>query len=197
MKRGLIIVLVLSLLVGMMSLSSFAAVRNYQNGGMMNGGKMMNGNFAGRGGMMNGDYSGMMNGDYSGGIMNGDYSGGMMNGDYSGMMNGTNSGGMMNGNNSGGMMNGNFNGMMGTGYSNGTNAGVLSENAISLDAAYDIGKSYLEKELSSEYTLDKDGIATGDYYTFFIESNDKTVGRLSVNALTSEVWLHNCRGLLQ
>ena len=130
MKRGLIIVLVLSMLVGMMSLSSFAAVRNYQNGGMMNG---------------------------------------------------------------------NFGGMMGKGNWNTdkTNAGVLAENAISLEAANDIGKSYLEKELSSEYTLDKDGIATGDFYTFFIESKDKTVGRLSVNALTSEVWLHNCRGLLQ
>ena len=150
MKRGLIIVLVLSLLVGMMSLSSFAAVRNYQNGGMMNS------NFAGRSGMMNSNFAGR-----------------------------------------GGMMNGNFGGMMGNGYTDGTNAGVLSENAISSVAAYDIGKSYLEKELSSEYTLDKEGIATGDFYTFFIESNDKTVGKLSVNALTSEVWLHNCRGLLQ
>ena len=96
----------------------------------------------------------------------------------------------------GGMMNGNFGGMMGW-NTDGTSAGVLSENAISLEAAYDIGKSYLEKELSSEYTLDTEGIATGDFYTFFIESNDKSVGRLSVNALTSEVWLHNCRGLLQ
>ena len=161
MKRGLIIVLVLSLLVGMMSLSSFAAVRNYQNGGMMNS------NFAGRSGMMNSNFAGRS---------------GMMNSNFAGR---------------GGMMNGNFGGMMGNGYTDGTNAGVLSENAISSVAAYDIGKSYLEKELSSEYTLDKEGIATGDFYTFFIESNDKTVGKLSVNALTSEVWLHNCRGLLQ
>lgn len=175
MKRGLIIVLVLSLLVGMMSLSSFAAVGNFQNGGMMYGnnsnysGGMMNGNFAGRGGMMNGNFSGR---------------GGMMNGNFAG---------------TGNMMNGNYGSMMGNGngITDGIDAGVLSENAISLDTAYDIGKSYLEKELSSEYTLDKEGIAAGDYYTFFIEAADKTVGRLSVNALTSEVWLHNCRGLLQ
>jgi len=165
MKRGLIIVLVLSLLVGMMSVSSFAAVRNYQNGGMMYGnnsnysGSMMNGNFAGRGGMMNGNFAGR---------------GGMMGNSA------INPACINNPSNT-----------------DGTNAGVLSENAISLDAAYAIGKSYLDKELSSEYTLDKEGIATGDFYTFFIESNDKTVGRLSVNALTSEVWLHNCRGLLQ
>ena len=142
MKRGLIIVLVLSMLVGMMSLSSFAAVGNYQNGGMMYGNNsnysdsMMNGNFAGRGNMMNGNFSGR---------------GGMMNG-----------GGMMG--------NGNWN-------TDGTNAGVLSENAITLDSAYAVGKSYLEKELSSEYTLDKEGIAAGDYYTFFIEAADETVGR--------------------
>ena len=168
MKRGLIIVLVLSMLVGMMSLSSFAAVGNYQNGGMMYGnnsnysGSMMNGNFTGRGNMMNGNFSGR--------------------------------GGMMGNVNANGLNPACINNPL---NSDGTKAGVLSENAISLDAAYAVGKSYLEKELSSEYTLDKEGIAAGDYYTFFIEAADKTVGRLSVNALTSEVWLHNCRGLLQ
>ena len=163
MKRGLIIVLVLSLLVGMMSLSSFAAVGNFQNGGMMYGnnsnysGGMMNGNFAGRGGMM-----------------------GYGNANANANANGFNPACINNPSNT-----------------DGTSAGVLSENAITLDAAYTVGKSYLEKELSSEYTLDTEGIAAGDYYTFFIEAADKTVGRLSVNALTSEVWLHNCRGLLQ
>jgi hypothetical protein len=174
MKRGLIIVLVLSLLVGMMSLSSFAAVGNYQNGGMMYGnnsnynGGMMNGSFSGRGNMMNGNFSGR------GGMM------GYGNANANANVNGFNPACINNPSNT-----------------DGTNAGVLSENAITLDAAYDIGKSYLEKELSSEYTLDTEGIAAGDYYTFFIEAADKTVGRLSVNALTSEVWLHNCRGLLQ
>lgn len=166
MKRGLIAVLVLSMLVGMMSVSSFAAVRNYRNVTNYQNGGMMNGNYSNNGGMMNGNFAGR---------------GSMMNGNFAGR---------------GGMMNGNFGGMMGW-NTDGTSAGVLSENAISLEAAYDIGKSYLEKELSSEYTLDTEGIATGDFYTFFIESNDKSVGRLSVNALTSEVWLHNCRGLLQ
>ncbi len=171
MKRGLIIVLVLSLLVGMMSLSSFAAVRNYQNGSNYQNGGMMYGNYSNYGGMMNGNYAGRGN---------------MMNGNFAGR-----------------------GGMMGSGNAinpacinnplnyDGTNAGVLSENAISLDEAYVIGNAYLEKELSSEYTLDNEGIATGNYYTFFIESADKTVGRLSVDSLTSEVWLHNCSGLLQ
>jgi len=159
MKRGLIIVLVLSLLVGMMSFGSFAAVRNYQNGSNYQNGGMMNGNYSNNGGMMNGNFAGRGN---------------MMNGSAINPA----------------CINNPLN-------SDGTNAGVLSENAITLEAAYAVGKTYLEKELSSEYTLDKDGIASGDYYTFFIESADKTVGRLSVNALTSEVWLHNCRGLLQ
>jgi len=151
MKRGLVIVLVLSLLAGMMSFGSFAAVRNYQNGSNYQNGGMMRGNFAGRGGMMNGNFAGCGGTSCNRNLSNND----------------------------------------------GPNAGILSENAISLEAAYAVGKSYLEKKLSSEYTLDKEGIASGTYYTFFIESADKTVGRLSINALTSEVWLHNCRGLLQ
>src|SRR5690606_31444210 len=140
------IVLVLSLLVGMMSLSSFAAVGNFQNGGMMYGN----------------------NSNYSGGMMygnNSNYSGGMMNGNFAGR------GGMMGYGNANANANANgFNPACINNPSNtdGTSAGVLSENAITLDAAYTVGKSYLEKELSSEYTLDTEGIAAGDYYTFFI-----------------------------
>ncbi len=153
MKKSLIIVLVLSMVVGMASLGSFAAVQNYQNGG-----GMMGDNYAGRGSMMGGNYAGR---------------GGMMGGNYSGR-----------------------GGMMGYGNSLG-NAGVTSENAISMDDAYKVANTYLEKEVSTDYTLNKEGVAFGNSYMFFMQSSDKTVGRLSVNALTSEVWLHNCRALLQ
>ena len=119
-------------------------------------------------GMMSGGSSGMM-----GGMMNGQYGSGMMSGSQYGSA----------------MMNeGQYGGMMGS-------LGYVPDAEISFTAADAVAAA---QEYLDAYLPGKTADATADtfpgYYTLHVLEDGETVGMLSVNAYTGQVFLHHWHG---
>lgn len=95
--------------------------------------------------------------------------------------------------NTGGMMSGS--GMMGRrsfnyGYNTSNN---YKNNEITDEEAYNYGNSYLSNN-GSDFELSHDFHEFYGYFTFHVEKDDKTIGMLSVNGFTGEVWYHEWHG---
>jgi len=85
-------------------------------------------------------------------------------------------------------------GMMGSGWGA---PGVVSGTApaaqpITKERARQIASQYLQSALPG--TQPDDGTAFYGYVTFDVERNGKTIGMLSVNAYTGQVWYHTWHG---
>jgi hypothetical protein len=167
---GLIILSILLFGAGLWVGQTRAFNANWQPGWMM--GNTNNvvqpgyNNMMGNAGMM-----GMM--DYN----NGQYMPGMMNGQAGNMMGGTDMMGMMGGSN-----------MMGS-----FDYAPDAESNITADEAADIAQEYLDAYLSGK-TADEHVDAFPGYYTLHVLEDGETVGMLSVNAYTGQVFLHHWHG---
>ncbi len=126
-------------------------------------------------GMMSGGNYGMM-----GGMMNGQYGSGMMGGgQYNSDMMGENQySGMM-----GGDMMGNF------GYTPDTEISVSPEQAIAF------AQEYLDAYLPGK-TADTHADTFPGYYTIHVVEDGETIGMLSVNAYSGQVFFHHWHGTL-
>jgi hypothetical protein len=93
---------------------------------------------------------------------------------------------------SGGMMSGR--GMMG--YNNNDYESFdNNDNEINSKEAYNFGSRYLEKN-NIELTLSNESHEFYGYFTYHVEKDAKTVGMLSVNGFTGDVWYHEWHGKL-
>jgi hypothetical protein len=118
-------------------------------------------------GMMNGGNYGMMNGQYGSGMM-GQYDSGMMGEDqYGGMM--------------GGNMMGNF------GYAPDAEINITAEDAVGE------AQEYLDAYLPGK-TAEEQADTFPGYYTLHILEDGETVGMLSVNASSGQVFPHHWHG---
>ncbi|MFO7539833.1 MAG: hypothetical protein R6X32_17485 [Chloroflexota bacterium] len=122
-------------------------------------------------GMMSGGNYGMM-----GSMMNGQYGSGMMGQYDSDMMGEDQYGGMMGGN-----MMGNF------GYAPDAEINITAEDAVGA------AQVYLDAYLPGKTAEDHADTFPG-YYTLHILENGETIGMLSVNAYTGQVFLHHWHG---
>lgn len=104
-------------------------------------------------------------------------------------MHGGSSYGMM-GNRSWSMMGRNTRRFSSSGYDDYEANTVIAENAKQL------ASDYLEKN-TKDYLVSDDFHEFYGYYTFHIEDADKTVGMLSVNGLSGEVWYHDWHGTVE
>lgn len=100
----------------------------------------------------------------------------------------------MHGNSSYGMMGGR--GMMGRYYDDDyyTSNQNIERNVVSFEDAQKSASEYIEVRYEEKYTVSGDGHEFYGYYTFHLEQDDKTVGMLSVNGFTGEVWHHDWHG---
>lgn len=138
--------------------------------------------------MWNSEY-GMM-GMMGGGMMGGQYGSDMM-GDQSNsdMMDSQYGSEMMGDQSNSGMMGGQYgSGMMGN-YDNTTDA----EISVTGKQAVEIAQEYLDTYLPGK-TADEYAAAFPGYYTLHILEDGETVGMLSVNAITGQVFLHHWHG---
>lgn len=92
------------------------------------------------------------------------------------------------GNNSYGMM-----GMMG-GYN--FNSNYENDKRIDETKALEEAKNYLARKNDSNLTVEGGGHEFYGYYTFHVIGDNKTVGMLSFNYYTGEIWYHNWHGNL-
>ena len=122
----------------------------------------------------------------------------MWNTEY-GMMSGNGFGGMMGGN----MMGGQFgSGMMGSGQNSGMMGGNMmgsfgyapdAEINITAGEAVDVAQEYLDAYLPGK-TADETADTFPGYYTLHVLEDGETIGMLSVNAYTGQVFLHHWHG---
>ncbi|GAA0178287.1 hypothetical protein SH2C18_13640 [Clostridium sediminicola] len=89
----------------------------------------------------------------------------------------------------GGMRRGNYN----YGYYNND---FDENNDITKEDAYTIGNKYVDK-IFENITISKDSHEFYGYYTFHLEKDGVTVGMLSVNGFTGDVWYHDWHGELK
>ncbi len=123
-------------------------------------------------GMMGMMGSGMMNGQYGSDMMSGQYDSDMMSGQYNSDMMGSQYGSDMMGD---------------YGYAPDAETSVTSEQAVEL------AQAYLDDYLPGK-TADEHADAFPGYYTLHILEDGQTVGMLSVNAATSQVFPHYWHG---
>lgn len=71
-----------------------------------------------------------------------------------------------------------------------------SDKNYSLEEAVTIADSYVKENLNENYSVTGDGHEFYGYYTLHIYEGDETVGMLSVNYYTGDVWYHNWHGIL-
>ena len=111
---------------------------------------------------------------------------GMMSGsNFSGMMNGQFDSDMMGSDQYGGMMGGN---MMGSfGYAPDAEINITDEEAVN------IAQEYLDAYLPGK-TADETANTFPGYYTLHVLEDGETIGMLSVNAYTGQVFLHHWHG---
>lgn len=67
------------------------------------------------------------------------------------------------------------------------------DNTLSIDQTAQSAQKYLDANLPGA-KLNLDGVSFYGHYTFDYQVNGKTVGMLSVNGVTGDVWLHNWHG---
>lgn len=70
-----------------------------------------------------------------------------------------------------------------------------NDNEINSKEAYNFGSSFLEKNYN-EFTLSSDSHEFYGYFTYHVEKDGKTVGMLSINGFTGDVWYHEWHGKL-
>ena len=70
------------------------------------------------------------------------------------------------------------------------------DNAISSEEAYNIGNEYLSNYANNELSLTEDSHNFYGYYTFHVNDEEGTIGMLSVNGFTQDVWYHDWHGEL-
>jgi len=93
---------------------------------------------------------------------------------------------------SGGMMSGR--GMMG--YNNyDLSASDYEENKYTSEEAYDFGVKYLDK-VNDEFELSDDYHEFYGYFTFHVDKDGQTIGMMSINGFTGDVWYHDWHGEL-
>lgn len=85
-------------------------------------------------------------------------------------------------------------GMMGTAPYN--NNDYPSATLITREQALIEANNYVQSSLNPDYYVPDEGHEFYGYYTFHIEENGTTVGMLSVNEYTAEVWYHDWHGTL-
>lgn len=87
-------------------------------------------------------------------------------------------------------------GMMSFRYNNYSDfsEGVYEQNSVSWEEAIEFATGYIESYASEEYDIVAVGHEFYGYYTFHLEQNDKTVGMISVNGFSGDVWYHNWHG---
>jgi hypothetical protein len=91
-------------------------------------------------------------------------------------------------------------GMMGSGMMSGFRSReydlnqTLNDNNISLKSAIDFAEKYIEKYSKSDLSISGEGHEFYGYYTLHVDKEGETVGMLSVNAQSGEVWYHSWHG---
>jgi hypothetical protein len=83
-------------------------------------------------------------------------------------------------------------GMMGGGMMGGTLI-TASDETISADEAIDLAQNYLDRHLPA-LNADEHADAFPGYYTIHTQQDGETVGMLSVNAFSGDVWYHSWHG---
>lgn len=83
-------------------------------------------------------------------------------------------------------------GMMGR-YNNST---IKSEEVIDKKQALERANDYMLTYSDANYNVEDGGHEFYGYYTFHVTETNKTVGMLSVNYYTGEIWYHNWHGNL-
>jgi len=86
-------------------------------------------------------------------------------------------------------------GMMGGSYRYQSETNFVG-NTVSVESAKSLAADYLNGSTHSDYSVSNDVHEFYGYYTFHLEKAGETVGMLSVNGLTGEVWFHNWHGTL-
>ena len=64
------------------------------------------------------------------------------------------------------------------------------------ETAKEAAQTYLDEYIDQNYQVSDDVHEFYGYYTFHIDEAGNTVGMLSVNGLTGEVWYHTWHGTL-
>ncbi len=80
-------------------------------------------------------------------------------------------------------------------YSNGDNR--TSSKSISRDQAIAIADQYVKDNSQREVSVNGEGHEFYGYYTFHISKDKNTVGMISVNYYTGDVWYHDWHGELE
>lgn len=71
-----------------------------------------------------------------------------------------------------------------------------SSGKVDKESAIKLGDSYVKSQLGEDYSVTGEGHEFYGYYTFHIEKGGSTVGMLSVNQYSGEVWYHDWHGEL-
>lgn len=71
-----------------------------------------------------------------------------------------------------------------------------SSGKFDRESAIKSGDSYVKSQLGEDYSVTGEGHEFYGYYTFHIEKGGSTVGMLSVNQYSGEVWYHDWHGEL-
>lgn len=70
----------------------------------------------------------------------------------------------------------------------------LTRNTITHEDAQLLAAAYVEENSVKAYTVSEGGHEFYGYYTYHIEDSGKTVGMLSVNGITGDIWYHDWHG---
>ena len=77
------------------------------------------------------------------------------------------------------------------------NANATDTATVNRTEAVKNADDFVKSQLGEAFSVPGDGHAFYGYYTFHIEENGKTIGMLSVNDTTGEVWYHDWHGELE
>jgi len=68
-----------------------------------------------------------------------------------------------------------------------------NNDIISLEESIILARKYFEN-LDMIYDVDQEGLEFSGYYTLYVKDNNKTIGLLSVNYYTGDIWYHAWHG---
>lgn len=92
-------------------------------------------------------------------------------------------------------------GMMGRGMMDRDNDSFSSDNTerntISSEDAQSKAAQYIADRADDTYSVSSEGHEFYGYYTFHLEQNGETVGMMSVNGFTGDVWYHDWHGTVE
>ncbi|WP_054870998.1 hypothetical protein [Caloranaerobacter sp. TR13] len=89
-------------------------------------------------------------------------------------------------------------GMMGSGMWNYSNRNFNMQNIKKIDRnrAIKIADEYVKSFMNKDFSVANEGHEFYGYYTFHVNKDNQTVGMLSVNYYTGDVWYHTWHGQL-